>query len=584
MKLWKTVLDTWTLEETTTLDGLTIGKDAVITAPQGKSLTMTVDGIEKDILPGQYQGQIVLTVTDELLVPYKEMQHPFRAALFVEDGKVSQRSVHAAIQQGELGDGMAENLKIESRGDTFNCVYITGDGEYTIRNASIRAEGTGGNDFCGWGSALTTHGTAKVLVEDSTIETIGAAKNAVVVAGESDVTFRNCQLHSKDGTLPWDYEDTIKLGVMKSVPWMLGLRGNCRTTNLCKNAKVTYEKCHLTAGGWGVLSVDDLDAGLLTVKDSLVEVTGPSGYGAFSIGDVKEVFDNTVIRVPDYGLIGAMGDQYYTNGTVIEAGRNALTSTSKGILKADKGCVFKAGMTTLLNKGGASTFLLEDCTLETGNGVLFQSTISDDPRSPNGYFIDPKEPDVRDEKIDIFNYVKGDDTLLQMKNMTVSGNIFNSTTEQKADTGKPMMMGPPPGDMPPAAPGAPAPAPMPNPMMMGKQGARNLKVELIATQITGVISASAAKHRVEKITKENCGELGIFVDRAQPAVNNGVIVSLNEGSSWIVTGDSHLTRLEVAEGAVISAPEGKALSFLVNGVETPLVPGSYQGQLLVQVK
>lgn len=580
MKLWKTGTDSWIVDETVYLDGLTISKDAVVAAPEGKSLSLTVDGIEKNIAPGQYQGDIVITVTDEALVPYKEMLHPFRAALFVEDGKVSDKSVKAAILDGCCEDRLADGLKIVSHGDTFNCVYITGEGDYTIRNAHISAQGTGGNDFCGWGSALTTHGTAKVLVEDSVIETVGAAKNAVVTAGDSEVVFRNCQLHSKNGTLPHDYEDTIQLGVMKSVPWMLGLRGNCRTTNLCKNAKVTYENCHLSSAGWGVLSVDDLDSGVLTVKDSLIEITGPSGYGAFSIGDVKEIFDHSTIRVPDYGLIGAMGDQYYTNGTVIEAGRNALTSTSKGVLKADKGCVFKSGMTTLLNKGGASTFLLEDCVLQSRSGVLFQTTISDDPRSPTGYYIDPKDPDVRDDNIDIYSYVKGDDTLLQLTGMDVEGDIFNSTTQQKADTGKPMMMGPPP-----AAPAGDGEAPAaPGPMMAGKQGARNLMVELIASSVTGVISASASKHRVEKITKENCGELGIFIDTPQPAVNNGVIVSLDSSSRWIVTGDSHLTKLMIADGAVVAAPEGKSLAVFVDGSPVEHIHGELQGQILLTVR
>ena len=603
-------MDTWKIfpdgdvivEETTRLAGLTIRKGTSLRAPEGKNLTLTVDGIQVDPLPGQYQGDLVLTVSDSTPVAYRELTHDFRAALLVENGEVSDKSVAAARLGGTLTPGCADGLTVDSRGEAFNCVYITGDGEYTIRNADLRASGTGGNDFCGWGSALTTHGTAKVLVENSSIETFGAARNAVVVAGSSEVTFRDCVLSSRDGVLPADYEDTIALGVMKAVPWMLGLRGNCRTTNLCGNGQVTYERCRISAGGWGVLSVDDLENGRLVVKDSVIEVTGPSGYGSFSIGNVEEIFDHTTIRVPDFGLIGAMGTQYYTNGTCIEAGRNALTSATGGTLKADKGCVFHSGMTTIANKGGACQFLLEDCELISDNGILFQTEISDDPRGPKNHYIDPPEEDVRDESLDIFTFAKGEDTLLSLTRMQVKGNVFNGSTNQKADTGGGMPpMGPMPSEgapegMPDGMPGqGPGPegapgdgpeggkAPGGMPGKSGKQGARNLKLLLNASKLEGIVSASISRHRVEKITKENCGEIGIFVDRAAPAVNNGVLVELDGSSEWIVTGECFLTRLSFVDGASVCAAEGRQLHLFVDGVEIPCVPGDYRGALRITV-
>ena len=583
MHEWKIVEAPWTVPETTCLAGLTIGPHGALAAPEGKSLTLTVDGVQKDPVPGQYQGQIVLTVTDQMPVAYREMTHPFRAALLVEDGQVSDKSVTAALTGGTLEEGKAEGFSVDSEGEAFNCVYITGSGAYTIKNAKLRAVGNGGNDFCGWGSALTVHGTAKVLVEDTTIETIGAARNAAVVSGQSDVTFRNCQLHSKNGTLPADYQDTIQLGVMKAVPWMLGLRGNCRATNLCGSANVTYEGCHITAGGWGVLSVDDMEKGSLTARDCLIEITGPSGYGAFSIGDCQELFDHCTIRVPDYGLIGAMGDQTYTNGTVIQAGRNALTASSGGTLKADKGCTFESGRTTILNKGGACDFILDSCVLRSGTGVLLQTEISDDPMNPNGYYMDPQTPDQRDESVDIYNCVHGTDTLLQLSHMEVAGDVYNGTTMQKPNTGPSMRMaGPPPeGEGMPGGPEGPGGPGGDGPKPAGKSGARNVKVELIDSRITGVISAATAAHRVEKITKENCGELGIYVDTPAPAVNNGVIVDLDGGSAWTVTGTSYLTRLILAPGAKLLGPAGGAAAVTLDGKAIDPVPGDYRGQIVV---
>ena len=48
------------LQLPTSLERLTIGEGAVIKAPEGKSLTMTVDGVETGTDPGTYKGNIVL--------------------------------------------------------------------------------------------------------------------------------------------------------------------------------------------------------------------------------------------------------------------------------------------------------------------------------------------------------------------------------------------------------------------------------------------------------------------------------------------------------------------------------------------
>ena len=53
---------TWVVNETTTLTSLTIS-GGVMKAPEGYSLTMTVDGVKTAIKAGAYKGKIVLTVT-----------------------------------------------------------------------------------------------------------------------------------------------------------------------------------------------------------------------------------------------------------------------------------------------------------------------------------------------------------------------------------------------------------------------------------------------------------------------------------------------------------------------------------------
>jgi hypothetical protein len=53
----------WTVTGTSYLTSLTVARGAAIKAPEGKTLTMTVDGVKKTIGAGTYKGKIVLTVT-----------------------------------------------------------------------------------------------------------------------------------------------------------------------------------------------------------------------------------------------------------------------------------------------------------------------------------------------------------------------------------------------------------------------------------------------------------------------------------------------------------------------------------------
>ena len=63
------------LEKTTRLSALEIGAEGKIETPEGMLLTMTVDGVQMDALPGSYQGDIVLTVTQRIPAPIEGM-HP----------------------------------------------------------------------------------------------------------------------------------------------------------------------------------------------------------------------------------------------------------------------------------------------------------------------------------------------------------------------------------------------------------------------------------------------------------------------------------------------------------------------------
>lgn len=113
----------------------------------------------------------------------------------------------------------------------------------------------------------------------------------------------------------------------------------------------------------------------------------------------------------------------------------------------------------------------------------------------------------------------------------------------------------------------------------------NMALNLDNASIAGVISASESHHPSPKITVDNHTDFHSLTDAPCPAVNNGVIVNLTNGSNWTVTGTSYLTRLVLDASSSVTADEGSGLSMTVNGAKTDIVSGnSYTGAIVVSVE
>lgn len=59
--------------------------------------------------------------------------------------------------------------------------------------------------------------------------------------------------------------------------------------------------------------------------------------------------------------------------------------------------------------------------------------------------------------------------------------------------------------------------------------------------------------------------------------------SFDKDSVWIVTHDSYLGNLTLESGARLQAPAGSSLRMTVDGKETAIQPGTYQGQIIIKV-
>ena len=233
----------------------------------------------------------------------------YRTAVFADSGRVDrERSVLDAVSGAEVTDSGLIGGVIDSDNKHFNGVMVN-DTDYSVKNLTMTADGSGGNDFKGFGAGIAVFGKSKVNVDGYVFDGKGAVRHGVFAGGnapdnELTVTVKNSFIKSNGSMYPQEAEG------MCSCPWMLGIsaEGHARDTMVDGYSTVNYERDILLSDGWGVLSVDDTgdttEFGAysieLGVRDSVIDVTtegtqDPSCYATYSIGGCRNRFYHCAI-------------------------------------------------------------------------------------------------------------------------------------------------------------------------------------------------------------------------------------------------------------------------------------------------
>ncbi len=610
---------TWQLQATTKLCGLTIESGGSVAAPDGYSITMTVDGVESGqaltttsgvataFVSGTYIGNVVLTLTTTTPVAYAAagggtLTFPFRQALYLgASGVETDKSVLAAVTYAAPTAFELDAIAVTSTGEAFDAVYAVG-GTYTLNQPTISLTGNGRSDFAGYGTAIVADGTStKLVIDGAIISNKGVVRNAIVSNDGANVVVKNSTITTQSSTLPADYVQTVNTGQMRSVPWMLGIRGtdNVRATNLLgTSSKGTYVNSTITSNGWGVLSTDSGSGCTLTAINSTIDTKDTDGnvtegYGSYAIGDATEYFLGTTFNVGSYATIntggvvnfgdsaasmvaslnsslgiGLSGDELAkltpTNAIVNSKRFGIMWHSSSGTVNIAGGTVFNTGEAVFLPKTTGTVSInidgSEGAALKPVNGVILQVMDDDDPGPVNsmntGTYTQPTTTPSAASGFDPTSTSTSKLAKITLSAMALTGDFYNGAGWGVAGA------------------------------------AENMAVYLASkTTIAGTITSSKALHydpstgnAVTTITAANYYDLGEVKNTPQAAINNGTIVSVDGTSTWVVTGTSYLTKLVLASGAILSAPTGKTVTMTVAGAATPVNAGTYSGAIVLTVQ
>ena len=381
--------------------------------------------------------------------------YAYDAALYVTaEGIDTEKSATERISEGTYDDSTATGIVIDDSESGHNGILIV-NAEYTIKDAEISlltdADGSDTCDFSGKGTVIAAFGDdANVTVENSTIHTAGVATMPIFADSGATVTIRNSTLQSDGGTLSSEYLNTPSQTLMVAPPWILGIMGNSRCSNMMgRDTTTNVIDSETSAGAWAVLSTDAGDDMYLNVYntsltlnnadesaaaalqaeggqisetlDNPYTVNYGSGYGTYVIGNAVETFAGAEINVGTYATIFTGGSATYT---ALEAGQTYELKNHQGETTAtytaeedavteihsdtfgfmahqnsnritlEKGTVVDSGYATFLVKSGSSnetlTATIDDAVI-TNSGVLIQVMDNDD--ATNGGMMDADDPE-----------------------------------------------------------------------------------------------------------------------------------------------------------------------------------------------
>ncbi len=538
------------------------------------------------------------------------------ALLVTKDGLDTEKSSTELLTAGSWNEQGAEDLAFRSEDERMSLLLVDG-GRYQLKNSRIcldtASDGKNVCDFIGLGSAVCAFNKAHVDIENCDIETVGVAKCTVFADEGSDVVIRDSRLSVKGGKLYDGYVNCADFNYMVAPPWVLGIMGNARGTNLMGNKGSTVlVNCDVKAANWGALSTDNGESNLLVVADSTLTVEGTeedkknpyfkkwgSGYGTYILG-TDEDFRGVKMYAGTYIGIARDGNAIYRSskgpvevkspqsGEVIYSGQGQgniteLYSDAFGIMAhglaeltvTDGTILDTQNAAFLLRCGGVKIEVSDKAQVRAADGVLLQ-IIDDDDMSVGVDWDAPYELQFKTE--------------------------FNEKTGWPSENGQISTMMPPP-PMPPMM-DEPKDGPEMPPQfdvhfkardidLSGDiyngsgyygQKAKQLYITLEAgTVLRGAIAATETIHVNEQgeqnchFTAEEYYYLGHVANRNFFNGENAVELKMEGGSTWVVTKESLLTRLELAEGAVL---QGKAF---LNGEEFIPGPGAvYEGSIVLK--
>ena len=458
------------------------GAEETIAAEDGKTLVLIVDGIQRDLIAGKtyevkddyaVKAVKVYNIGGPKAAPWLGLPEDqlatyyFRQALLIKDGEIIEDGSIPELISGKYDAKKADQIKFVSEGEHFNGILLDDGTKYEIKDSAFYAIGDGGDDLAGWGAVVMADNKSEVEIKNSYMETEGGTRCILFVDNTSIADVKDSVMYTKETTDTYEHWNALQPGMMKRVPFALGMEGTVRTLNVMADGQGKFDNCAVISTGWGALSCDSgtaydicgtycLDAkntlsgiGTLEVAQEGKEYTatkeingvtygftvGGSGYVTYADSGVHNRYTNCEFYSPDYIQImgsGRTGSEY--KDCYLQAGHTAFMTQQTG------GGTFELTNTTVdvvdaldqIKSGAANTgfsnIIVDNCKINfsgtstrSKDGILVELVESDDAGNPGitTYTIDDHAAEAEATMSEVA------DCNAKFKNGEYAGDIYN---------------------------------------------------------------------------------------------------------------------------------------------------------------
>ena len=552
----------------------------------------------------------------------------------VQIGEDSDVAIGTEGVGGKLTGTLLEDFNLVSTSKNFNPIVVN-KSNATIKGATIVAGNADGkdnsdgrsdiNDFVGYGTAVNIYGdsvttgggadangqmggttetnatykTTIDMTEGGSITTYGVARPAVAVDNGGDVLIKGDgdsktqEISVNGGTLYDGFKNTADTVKMVSPPWVLGVVGNSRATNMLgKGSTMIVQDSDVYAKSWGALSTDSGSNPYLYAINSNITMDttskDASGYGTYAIGNAQEYFLGSTFDVPTYLTIAANGDNNnitmgattkgqeittqkavwkdntqsiidYNKVIASETRETVINSENFGVDIWGQATVNVNDATTMNTKSAAFLIKSADSTVNLGadvtvnaatdanaqaekelngteNGVVYQIIDNEDSAAkgisfPEGY----AGPVFSDAEYSEAEGWMSEANTSERTNTSVL-NIADKDLQGNIYNGS------------------------------GYYGAANkLTVNIEdGASVTGAISATTIKHTTDggktqntSIKEADYNQIGHVMNTPYYNGGNDVVVNVEKGGTWVADGTSIITKLTIADGATVTYGSAK---------------------------
>jgi len=347
----------------------------------------------------------------------------YRVGYFVQDGTVL--AEYSLLAEEDVAVDSLD-LDIAANGLGFSAVIAHGAGTNLDVTGSISStddgEGYMVSDFSGLGAMIVASDGAHVTLDSMDIRTEGFARSAFISDEHANMVVRGSNVTTM-GANPLTeayegYVNSANVTKMISPPWVLGIQGGIRASNMLgERATLTLIGTTLNSGGWALLSTDGCTEPQMNVVDSTLRILPQSeggmssgsfsysdnygsGYGTYAIGRAKQNFYGTSVSGTTYATIFTGGEVTYasSNGdialrdgdgevfeTVQGKGRPTVIDSVFGFMSHGDatanivdGTKVNSQDATFLYKSGNVTINIDSAELNPANGVILQMIDNDD--------------------------------------------------------------------------------------------------------------------------------------------------------------------------------------------------------------